>query len=74
MSQVLDSSRARTREREVDRGDRNKEGPLVFTQQVNLYLYMAHCPAGSNKYLETLAWRHLFDGMLLDMGHHSRLL
>lgn len=31
----LDSSRARSREQEVDTGDRNKEGPLVFTQQVN---------------------------------------
>lgn len=74
MSQVLDSSRARSREQEVDTGDRNKEGPFVFTQQVNLYLYTAHCPAGSNKYLETVAWRHLSDGMLLDVGQHSGLL
>lgn len=74
MSQVLDSSRAGSREQEVDTGDRNKEGPLVFTQQVNLYLYTAHCPAGSNKYLEAVAWRHLFDGVLLDMGQHSGLL
>ena len=33
---MLDSSRAGSRKQEVDTGDRNKEGPLVFTQQVKL--------------------------------------
>ena len=40
-----------------------------------IYIYtLAQCPAGNNKYLETIAWRHLLDGMLLGMGQHSGLL
>lgn len=68
-------SRARSREQEVDTGDRNKEGPLVFTQQVNLCLHTtAGCMAGNYKCLETIAWRHLLNGMFLDVGQHSGLL
>ena len=42
---MLDSYRAGSREQEVDTGDRNKEGPLVFTQQVDLYLYTGTVPS-----------------------------